>query len=157
MPLIMVALTALVPTYREVPPAGSPAPAGLWVGHRPLRDLTVRLRPYPSGPPRPGSVALLGDHCWEAGAYVWKGRYTVLDYGPLERDWPGAGKPLAQILAERNAGLLYLNERMLGYLEQARPKEAWAFLNGPLPPDWLCVNGGNDPGDRWRLYVRTAP
>ena len=133
-----------------------PAPSSAGAGSERLHALMERLRPYESGLPRSGSVALLGDNGTEAGASVWKGQCSVLDYGPLEREWP-AGKPLSQILDERNAGLLYLNERMIRHLELSRPKEAWAFLNGPQPPDWLCVNGGNDPGDRWRLYVRTAP
>jgi hypothetical protein len=100
-------------------------------------------------------VALVGDDSELASAEFWLGQVHVLDYGLLEQGWP-AGQALGDLLARHNVGLTYLNERMIRHLELARPRDAWAFLNGPLTGGWQCVAGGNDPGDRWRLYVRSA-
>jgi hypothetical protein len=74
----------------------------------------------------------------------------------LEREWP-AGLALGELLARHDVGLLHLDERMLRHVELSRPREAWAFLNGPPPDGWFCVAGGNVAGDRWRLYVRSDP
>ncbi|MBV9124251.1 MAG: DUF1698 domain-containing protein [Planctomycetes bacterium] len=144
---------ANVPTGK--PPAVGPG-AATGLAQQPLDVLLNRLRPYEAGLPCPAAVALLGDSAQEAAAQVWKGRHPGLDYRLLERIWP-SGRPLEEFLQEIHVGLLYLNEPMLRYLELSRSKEAWGFLNGSWPPGWQCANGGNEPGDRWRLFVRIAP
>jgi hypothetical protein len=161
LPLAMLAILGMTSPYVTSPyqpssSTGRAAAPDVPNMRRPLLALTERMRPYQAGLPRPGMVPMLGDNADAASAYVWKGQQQVLDYGLLEREWP-AGEPLAEPLARHNVGMLYLNERMIRHLELARPRDAWAFLNGPLPGGWQCVGGGNDPGDRWRLYVLAAP
>jgi hypothetical protein len=155
LPLAMLAILALASPYQLPSSSGRAASAEVRDVRRPLRDLTRRLRPYEAGLPRPGSVALVGDGADDAAAYVWKNRQPAIGYGPLQSEWP-AGEPLGELLARRDVGLLYLNERMIHHLETSRPRDAWAFLNGPLPDGWQCVGSGDEPGDRWRLYVLAA-
>jgi hypothetical protein len=153
MPLVMAALAALVWPYYDRAAAHQP---GVADNVRPLHDLFRRVQRHPDAVPAPGTTALLGDYAFDLSVYLWQKSHPAADYNMLVHDWP-AGMPLGEFLARRHVSVLYLNDWMIHHLEVLRPREAWAFLNGPLPPGWRCVDGGNLQGDRWRLYTRGGP
>jgi hypothetical protein len=71
------------------------------------------------------------------------------------RDWP-AEVPLEKFLASNRGNVLYLDERILGWIYQHRAREAQSFLGDAPPAGWRYLASGDGPGDRWRLYQLVA-
>jgi hypothetical protein len=145
MPVVMVLAVCLVPSYYA---RSSSAP-------RPLTALVRRMEAFADVLQSPQTTILQGEYAYEISSYVGHGKCRSLSNTLLLRDWP-AGVPLEEFLARRGVNAMYLDNLMLGWLEHERPREARAFLSGPLPAGWKRLGGSDKPGDRWRMYQGPA-
>jgi hypothetical protein len=118
---------------------------------RPLYTLLRRMEPFTDVLQSPATVFVAGDYGEAVSIYVGRGKCRYLDNGTLTNDWP-AGMPLQQVLTKAGVNALYLDNRILGWMEHERAREAQAFLGETPPAGWRRLGGGDIPGDRWRMY-----